>query len=367
MLAYPIAIAAVLMGVDAKSSSSSSSPTITHRHKLDFMRAMKTDARSQQRRRKLTEETQKEFKNTLYGNTNESKSLRKKLMSKAKVVEPGSDMHRKLNGEVEEKKDDTTTRKLNYQDQTDDYYSMQGGWANGFTFDAAQFSLSYNRCAAVRQFDDELAAQEDSMDVFATKQYAIFRFCPEATCMGYVDDMEQCGCEEQCQWHGDGGNGNGENNEEQCEEACEAQCHAFQKWQRQGGSEGGWNYAFSRQSGSSSYYGNRNLQNKYTTYNNAWSDYPFNFYRNYEEGYTDEVFGSRGDGCQANYGEYMILLEDYMNLMLEFQDDRFETYWKVRVSIFVVWFRVFDMKTRRFGYFIWPLLAIIWLPLNHMY
>lgn len=218
MLAYPIAIAAVLMGVDAKSSSSSS-PTITHRHKLDFMRAMKTDARSQQRRRKLTEETQKEFKNTLYGNTNESKSLRKKLMSKAKVVEPGSDMHRKLNGEVEEKKDDTTTRKLNNQDQTDDYYSMQGQWANGFTFDAAQFSLSYNRCAAVRQFDDELAAQEDSMDVFATKQYAIFRFCPEATCMGYVDDMEQCGCEEQCQWHGDGGNGNGENNEEQCEEA----------------------------------------------------------------------------------------------------------------------------------------------------
>ena len=27
--------------------------------------------------------------------------------------------------------------------------------------------------------------------------------------------------------------------------------------------------------------------------------------------------------------------------------------------LFVIWFRVFDMKTRRFGYFIWPLLAII--------
>ena len=48
--------------------------------------------------------TQKEFKNTLYGNTDESKSLRKKLMSKAKVVEPGSDMHRMLNDGVEEEK-----------------------------------------------------------------------------------------------------------------------------------------------------------------------------------------------------------------------------------------------------------------------
>ena len=36
--------------------------------------------------------------------------------------------------------------------------------------------------------------------------------------------------------------------------------------------------------------------------------------------------GARGEGCQENYGEYMIELEDYLSLMLEYQMERFEQY-----------------------------------------
>ena len=66
----------------------------------------------------------------------------------------------------------------NQRDGADDYFNSYATWENEFGFDVTQFSLSYARCAAVRQYDDEIAADEDTTSVFATKRFAVFRFCP---------------------------------------------------------------------------------------------------------------------------------------------------------------------------------------------
>jgi hypothetical protein len=41
----------------------------------------------------------------------------------------------------------------------------------------------------VKQFDDTLASQEDSLTVFTTTNFAVFRFCPSLTCEGIVDEV----------------------------------------------------------------------------------------------------------------------------------------------------------------------------------
>ena len=46
----------------------------------------------------------------------------------------------------------------------------------------------------------------------------------------------------------------------------------------------------------------------------------------YFNGDDKEVWGARGEGCQSNYGEYMIELEDYLQIMLEYQAERYESY-----------------------------------------
>ena len=37
-------------------------------------------------------------------------------------------------------------------------------------------------------------------------------------------------------------------------------------------------------------------------------------------------FGARGEGCQNNYGEYMMEVDEYLQLMLEWQEERVQTY-----------------------------------------
>ena len=93
-------------------------------------------------------------------------------MKKAKLVVPG----------------ERQRRLQNYKDGADDYFTTYGAWDNSFGFDPTQYSLSYHRCAAVRQYDDEIAAQEDTNSVFATKHFAVFRFCPSKTCEGIRED-----------------------------------------------------------------------------------------------------------------------------------------------------------------------------------
>ncbi len=104
-----------------------------------------------------------------------------------------------------------------------------------YVFEPSQYALSYHRCAAIQQYDDEVAADEDTSTVFATKNFAIFRFCPADTCDADADDDSD-------------------------EEA---------------------------------------------------------------------IAGARGSGCQSDYGEYMIELEDYLGIMAGYQDglvDDFCTY-----------------------------------------
>ena len=173
----------------------------------------------------------------------------------------------------------------------------------------------------VKQFDDELAAEEDSQTVFTTKHFAVFRFCPEATCMGFVYDEADCGCEDQCEAIAEyNAYVNGDNNNDDsdaCEEACQAQCDDFSKWQRSGKS-GNWNAQQENGNGRDLQYWNSNMNS------NKYSSYKFDFYTNW--GDDKEILGARGEGCQSNYGEYMIELSDYLEMMMEFQEERFDTY-----------------------------------------
>jgi hypothetical protein len=300
----------------------------TPKQKVEFMRAMKS-GNSKRNTRQLNQDTEKEFKKTLYGTSKESSALRKKIIEKAIVVKPaaeGGDAVRKLQNNYYANENYNANAKNNYNSKTnadnykytenfdgsDDYFMAYGEWENTFGFDATQYALSYNRCAAVRQFDGELAAQEDSTSVFATKNFAVFRFCPEATCMGFVRDYADCGCEQQCQtignqqsnsYNNNNNNGNGYS-EEACISACNTQCVAYQKVQANS---------------------KRDLSSSSST-SNPYSSHTFDFTKNWSPEDDAEVFGARGEGCQSNYGEYMVELTDYLQMMLEFQEERFQTY-----------------------------------------
>ena len=119
--------------------------------------------------------------------------------------------------------------------------SNQQTWRNDFGFQPSKYALSYQRCAAVQQYDDETAANEDTPTVFATKNFAVFRFCPASTC--------------------------------DAEEVVDA--------------DGG----------------GRRLQ---------------------DAGEEEEelIFGARGSGCKSDYGEYMITLEEYLQIMAGYQDEQ---------------------------------------------
>lgn len=118
----------------------------------------------------------------LEGTSKASAKLRKKVLAKAKPVarnlaSPISQGERKLNSY-----DDFYSADDGTGDGTDDYFRGNNAGDNEFGFDATQYSLKYQRCAEVKQFDDEYAAQEDSPSVFQTKHFVVFRFCPAATC-----------------------------------------------------------------------------------------------------------------------------------------------------------------------------------------
>ena len=195
MLSYPIATAALLLlSQDADAAS-------TPKQKVDFMRAMNSK-NNKPSRRKLSRKDHEDFRATLHGNSKDSQALRSKLIQKSTVKKsPGEHKIEDTNDDAN--KDDNATANSNaYSNNangnsnaerklskaTDDYFMTSGKWDNGFGFDATQFSLSYHRCASVRQFDDELAAADDSESVFTTKHFAVFRFCPEVSCMGYPDE-----------------------------------------------------------------------------------------------------------------------------------------------------------------------------------
>lgn len=314
------ALTIVLVGQAAVASAAATTP----KQKVEFMRAMKSSDKKRNTRQ-LNKDTEKEFKKTVYGTSKESSALRKKIIEKAVLVKPaeGGDARKLANNNNNQNQNYNANAKNSYNSKTnadnykytedfdgsDDYFMAYGEWENTFGFDATQYALSYNRCAAVRQFDDQLAAQEDSTSVFATKNFAVFRFCPEATCMGFVKDYADCGCESQCAAYETQASYSSSSNynEEACISACQTQCTAFQKVQANSKRE----LTYYSSSSSSS---------------NPYSSFLFDFTKNWSPEDDAEVFGARGEGCQTNYGEYMVELTDYLQMMLEFQEERFETY-----------------------------------------
>lgn len=137
------------------------------------------------------------------------------------------------------------------------YVAAEGNAAeetSEYGFMPANYALSYSRCAAVQQFDDEVARSQDTNTVLATKNFAIFRFCPADTCDAPVYDFAQGG-------------------------------------------------------------GGRRLQQN------------SNAYAGQGQAQQNEVlYGARGSGCQSDYGEYMIELEDYLQIMAEYQQEQAEEY-----------------------------------------
>ena len=298
MLANTIATASLvlLLAHDGAASAEASPKTPT---KTDFLRAM--DKARKNVGRRLNEA---DFKKEVYGNSKSSAALRKKIMEKSVVTKaPGS-------GSSEEgrKLQNNNNYQSNYKydaytDGTDDWLATYGAWENKFGFDVTQYSASYHRCAEVKQFDDELAAQEDATSVFATKHFAVFRLCPENTCMGFVEQEADCGCTYQCAAAVSANGGD----QDSCEASCATQCAI---WTQQ--------YSMYTSSGNG-----RKLSNNGGS-SSSWDNFSFDAY--YDDGSAGEMYGARGEGCQSNYGEYMLEVKEYLAIMLEWQDHRYEEY-----------------------------------------
>ena len=252
MLAYPIATVAILLLSSQNAVAAKKTPS-----KTDFLREM--NAHSTIRRKLSSTDLKKEFNAELYGSTKSSAALRKKVMDRSTIIKVpgGDDESNAIDPELKAKANDNR-RKLeqnynkynNYKDGTDDYVHASGGYENIFGFDPTQFSVSYHRCASVKQFDDVLAATEDSTTVFAEKHFAVFRFCPEQTCQGWQVDYEKCGCEKQCNKainqgytyvSNNNNNNNGGDDKENCMSACYDSCKVWSVQQQLN-----WNYSGGR-------------------------------------------------------------------------------------------------------------------------
>lgn len=229
------------LAVAASFAASSVSASSTQRN--SFMKAMKSHG--DRRVAKDQTPTARTLAEEMTGKSKRARELRKKVMAKAKFVAPPG---RHLQDEDADGTDDALA------------FSAAGQWDNTFQFDATQFSLSYHRCAAVKQFDDELAATEDSTTVFTTKNFAVFRFCPSSTCEGTLQ-------EEEVEFDPTA----------EIEEVVEGEIAE-------------------------------------------------------DAEYVDDMFerlkkgGANGSGCSSNYGEYVMELSDYLSLMTEYHNERFEKY-----------------------------------------
>jgi hypothetical protein len=226
-------LAVVAISIMAASTTSASSA----RNRNAFSNAMQKSHQSRHLSKDQTPSI-KTLVDAMTGDSKRAKNLRKKVMAKAKPLPKQRDLQSSNQASSSASSSTATTATV---DGADDYFVAYGDWSNTFGFNPTQYSLSYQRCAAIRQFDEELASQEDSTTVFSTKNFAVFRFCPSKTCEGipetYVPEEE---------------------GQQQEDEEVEV-TPIFEKVQ---------------------------------------------------------TAGANGAGCQSNYGEYMIELEDYLALMV---------------------------------------------------
>ncbi len=154
MLTYPVALTALLAG-----SASASRST-----KQEFIRAM--------RKHNLDPK--------IMADASKSSALKKSIMDEAVVVPAGRKLEDAANGYYNNQ---NANYNQNYVQGTDDVYSFEDAdWENLWGFDASQYSLSYERCATVKTFDVEKAAEEGATSPFRTQHFAVLRLCPAKTC-----------------------------------------------------------------------------------------------------------------------------------------------------------------------------------------
>mmetsp|Transcript_10762 Transcript_10762/g.12180 ORF Transcript_10762/g.12180 Transcript_10762/m.12180 type:complete len:428 (-) Transcript_10762:217-1500(-) len=58
-----------------------------------------------------------------------------------------------------------------------------------YVVDITNYSLKFEQCQFVKAYDDELAEDEDSSTILATKRFVIFRLCPSDDCDSCSDDF----------------------------------------------------------------------------------------------------------------------------------------------------------------------------------
>lgn len=310
MMIHQLATIALLLGAPAAASPETKA-RFSAKRRSEFFAAMKSanlDAHLSGRRLKKDQTPSfNTFADYVNGESDKSRSLRKKMLSKAKYVSPEEIMSR---GE-RNLENSYVNGKYNYnngegaalysqKDGADDYFVASGAWNNAFGFDVTQYSFSYHRCAEVRQFDDELAAQEDSTSVFATKHFAVFRFCPAKTCEGMTE--EQIEAEREAEYAEYQKNLNAQNAENQAAAYAEARSGNINTY--------------------NAYNVNQYIQQQAEAARQAGEDYePPSWYFD-----KRIIGGANGSGCSSNYGEYMLELEDFLQIMAEYHAERFEVY-----------------------------------------
>lgn len=153
MITYPLALTALLAG------SATAIPRSTKQELLGLMRSQSLDP-------KVMADVAKT-----------SSTLTKTIKEEAIMVPPGRKLEAAANG-------NNQYYSQNYVQGTDDMYAFNQDvdWENLWGFDASQYSLSYERCATVKHFDVEKAAEEDAVSPFRTQHFAVLRLCPAKTC-----------------------------------------------------------------------------------------------------------------------------------------------------------------------------------------
>eukprot|EP00569_Conticribra_weissflogii_P008036 CAMPEP_0171332148 /NCGR_PEP_ID=MMETSP0878-20121228/3182_1 /TAXON_ID=67004 /ORGANISM="Thalassiosira weissflogii, Strain CCMP1336" /LENGTH=658 /DNA_ID=CAMNT_0011832847 /DNA_START=81 /DNA_END=2057 /DNA_ORIENTATION=- len=268
------------VNVQPKETKSSYTP----RHRAEFLAAMTSSStsssNSKRRRRHLQSKSpsspldMKTFQEALLGTSPRSQRLRRKVMERAV---PTNEEGRRMK-EIQERKEEQAKAKSHerllsndddhadddkYAYDDDDGISSASQWKSAYGFDITQFSLSYYGCADAKQYDDEMAATEDAVGVLKMEHYAIFRLCPSMTCdPTLMDEVVNQG------WNGNDNNNNANAN------------------------------------------ANANA-------NNAQGQ---------QEQIDYENIGARGSGCQKSYGEYMLTITEFLEIMAEYHAERFEMY-----------------------------------------
>ena len=170
MLTYHLALTALLTG---------SATAVPRSTRQDFIREMRQ---------------RKNLDPKIMADAAKSSALRKSIMDEATFVPPGRKLEDAAAGadadananqaQAQNQNQNNQYYNKNYVQGTDDAYGFNKDvdWQNNWGFDASQYSLSYERCATVKQFDLDKAAQEDSTSPFISQHFAVLRLCPTKTC-----------------------------------------------------------------------------------------------------------------------------------------------------------------------------------------